>query len=134
MMWSIADAARVPQHRVDQRTERLVAVFDELVGPPGGCDQSWPSWLNSSGGAPAVTPSASTSCSAHASAPFGSTPTARSCMMPSAMPARTARRLRRGQLLVELPLQPAVKIDGVGVLGGEVGDRGASGCRAPRAS
>ena len=37
------------------------------------------------------------------------------------------RRLRRGQLIVELPLQPAVKIDGVGVLGGEVGDRRA--CR-----
>ena len=44
-------------------------------------------------------------------------------MMPSAMPARTARGLRRGELVVELPLQPAVEVDCVGVLGGEVGDR-----------
>ena len=43
--------------------------------------------------------------------------------MPSSMPARTAVDLCRGQLVVELPLQPAVKIDGVGVLGGEFGDR-----------
>ncbi len=42
------------------------------------------------------------------------------------------RRLRRGQLVVELPLQPAVEIDGVGVLGGELGDRGA--CRVLRAA
>ena len=47
--------------------------------------------------------------------------------MPSSMPARMRRRLRRGQLVVELPLQPPVKIDGVGVLGGELGDRRA--CR-----
>ena len=48
--------------------------------------------------------------------------------MPSSMPARIGGRLRRSQLIVELPLQPAVKIDGVGVLGGEVGDRRVAGC------
>jgi 4-alpha-glucanotransferase len=34
-------------------------------------DQSWPCWLNASAGAPTVMPSARTSCSAHASAPWG---------------------------------------------------------------
>ena len=37
------------------------------------------------------------------------------------------RGLRGGELVVELPLQPAVKVDGLGVLGGEIGDR--MGCR-----
>ena len=35
-------------------------------------------------------PRAIASCQLHASAPDGLTPTARSCMMPSGMPARTA--------------------------------------------
>jgi len=33
------------------------------------------------------------------------------------------RGLRGGDLVVELPLQPAVKVDGVGVFGGELGHR-----------
>ena len=60
-------------------------------------------------------------------------------MMPSAMPACHGRRLRGGELLVELPLQPAVEVDLVGVLGGELGDgrvrrvRSSSGqsCQSP---
>ena len=32
-------------------------------------------------------------------------------MIPSPMPAATGGRLRRGELIVELPLQPAVKVD-----------------------
>ena len=44
--------------------------------------------------------------------------------MPSSMPARTAVDCAARQLVVELPLQPPVEIDGFGVLGGEVGDRG----------
>ena len=38
-----------------------------------------------------------------------------------------SRRLRGGQLIVELPPQPPVKVDGLGVLGGKRGDRGACG-------
>ena len=47
-------------------------------GVNGGRPQSCPDRLNSSGGAPMRTPAASRSCSIHASAPSGSTPTARS--------------------------------------------------------
>ena len=48
-------------------------------GRHGGRPQSWPCWLNASGGAPTCTPIARTSCSAQPSAPSGSHPTARSC-------------------------------------------------------
>ena len=58
-------------------------------------------------------PTASTSRSAHASAPSGWTPTARSCTTPIGMPGGARGRLRRGQLLLEQPLQPHVEVDQV---------------------
>src|SRR4051812_49038452 len=51
-----------------------------LCGTKGGNPQFCPFVLNSSGGAPTLTPFANESCHAHASAPFGSTPIGRSCI------------------------------------------------------
>ena len=44
-------------------------------------------------------------------------------MMPSAMPAWIAAACAPVELLVELPLQPAVEVDCVAVLVDELGDR-----------
>ena len=48
-------------------------------------------------------------------------------MMPSGIPARHRLRLRGGELLVELPLQPAVEIHRVRMLGDELGDTVSAG-------
>ena len=61
--------------------------------------------------------------SAHTSAPSGCTPTARSCMMPSAMPPSSAAALRRRELLVGDPLQPRVELDPLGQLGARASRR-----------
>ena len=61
-------------------------------GCHGGSVQSWPRWLNSSGGAPTLTPVTSASGRAQASAPPGCAPTARSLMTPMLMPACRAAR------------------------------------------
>ena len=70
------------------RGRAAYAVAASRSGRHGGWLQSWPFWLYGSGGAPTVIPPAYTFCSPQASAPCGFTPTARSCMMPSAIPAR----------------------------------------------
>ena len=79
---------------------RVVAAISSASGRPacatshpgchGGSVQSWPRWLNSSGGAPTLMPGTITSCLAQASAPPGCAPTARSAMTPMLIPARRA--------------------------------------------
>lgn len=61
-------------------------------GCHGGWDQFWPCWLYMSGGAPTDTPVASTPRCDQTSAPSGCTPTARSCMIPTDIPASRAVR------------------------------------------
>ena len=90
MMWSIRTPPACRSTLRIRARNGWYSNSSRRSGRHGGCDQSWPSWLNSSGGAPADTPRASASCSAQASAPSGCTPTARSCMMPNDIPADTA--------------------------------------------
>ena len=73
---------------------------------------------------------ASTSCSDQASAPPGARPPQRSCMTPvSCRPAAPVTGVR--QLVVELPLHPAVKLDVLAMALGELGHREFAGCRRP---
>ena len=60
--------------------------------------------LKASGGAPTVQPLASMSCHTQASAPPGSKPIGKSCTSGSV-------RLARGELAIELPLEPLVKAE-----------------------
>ena len=91
-----ADAAGVPEHRAEQVAERRVA-----ASPRAGRGATAAG--SSSGRAGCTGPAArrlrcrgrTRPASRHASAPPGCTPTARSCMVPSAMPASTARPCAR---------------------------------------
>ena len=122
-----ADTTRVPQQRVDERAERLVGLVRELVGPPrrlrpvlaelvelvGRCargDAECQHVLQR----PRV---GSVRVDPHREVVHDPQPHARS----------HRRRLRRGQLIVELPLQPPMKVDVVGVSVGEFGDAGLAG-------
>ena len=120
-----ANAARVPQDRVDHRPERFIALADELVGTPrrlrpvltelvelvGRCargDAEREHILHRPRvGAVRVNADGEIVHDAELHAcPQGG-------------------RLRGRQLIVELPLQPPVEVDRLGVLGREPGDRGA---------
>ena len=79
-------------------------------GCMGGRPQSWPRWLNASGGAPTVNPGAKYSCPAHASAPPGCAPIARSAMMPMLMPADRAAACAALDLRGDEPLHPGVEL------------------------
>ena len=92
MTWSMRMAPACRSTVRSMSRYGLYAARARASGRHGGCDQFCPCWLYMSGGAPTVAPRASTSPSAHTSAPCGCTPTARSCMMPSAMPPSRAAR------------------------------------------
>ena len=83
-------------------------------GMNGGRPQSCPRRLNSSGGAPTLTPAASRSCHIQASAPPGSTPIGRSWISEISVG-------HLGHLTLHQPLQPGEEPHGVGLLGGERG-------------
>ena len=127
MMWSTRIPLAVPQDRVDHGPEWFIAPMDELVGTPRrlrpvlaelvelirrrarGDAQREDVLHRPCIGSVRVDPHGEIVHDAELHArPHGG-------------------RLRGGQLVVELPLQPPVKIDGVGVLGGERGDRWACG-------
>ena len=103
---------------------RVVAAASSASGLPcwatsqpgchGGSVQSWPRWLNSSGGAPTLMPGTITSWRAQASAPPGCAPTARSLMTPMLMPPAESRLLRRVRLPRRQPLHPGVEVNPVG--------------------
>ncbi len=76
----------------------------------GGRPQSWPRWLNASGGAPTVKPCAKNSWPAHASAPPGCAPIARSAMMPMLMPADRAAACAAATCDGDEPLHPGVEL------------------------
>ena len=127
MMWSTRTPPACRSTASDHGPERFVALLDELVGSPG--------WLRP------VLPELVELVRRRTR---GDAEREHILQRPGVGPVRIGpdgevvhdaqrhsrphrRRLRRGQLIVELPLQPAVKIDGVRVFGGEVGDRRA--CR-----
>ena len=117
-----ADTARVPQHGVDQRPERFVALLDELVGSPGRLRPVLAELVElvrgrARGDAEREHILQRPCVGAVRVHPDGEV------VHDAELHARPdGRRLRRGQLVIELPLQPAVKIDDVGVLFGEGGD------------
>ena len=96
-------------------------------GRHGGCCQSWPVCAYGSGGAPTVIPRASSSWYDHESAPIGLTPDREVVDDPQPQPGAAGRGLRVGELVVELPLHPAVEVHAVRVCRGELGDLGGRG-------
>ena len=110
-------AARAAARRRTGRSAGGSRPRPAAAGASGGCDQSWPRWLNSSGGAPTDRPRTSRSWCAQASAPPGCTPTARSRDDPGVHARGQRRLLRRGQLLVGQPLQPGVELGRAGPAG-----------------
>ena len=99
-------------------------------GRHGGSPQSWPCWLNASGGAPIRTPSASTSCSAQPSAPSRVAADGQVVHHPHA--DRPGRVPDRRQLLLHLPLQPGVEGHPRGELAGAPAHAGRRRVRAAR--
>ena len=90
-----------------------------MSGRHGGWDQSWPSWLNASGGAPTERPRASAGPSVQTSAPAGWTPTARSVTSPIVMPASRARAWAAASCSSASHCSQHEEVDPVGELVGE---------------
>ena len=126
MMWSIADPARVPQHARDQVAERLVARLGELVGPPRRLRPVLAELVELVRRCARGDAEREHVLQRPRVGAVGSTPTARSCMMPSSMPACTAVDCAAVSWSSSCHCSQRWKSTVVGVLGGELGDRRAA--------